>query len=47
MNQEDCPLNKCQTVSRIFDHSGGDMLITAHAVKVSVPAGAIKERDVV
>ena len=44
MNQEDCPVNKRQTVSRIFDHSGGDMLITAHAVKVTVPAGAIKEK---
>ena len=43
MNQEDCPLKKCQIVSRIFDHIGGKILIPQHAIKVMVPAGAIAE----
>ena len=43
MNQEKCPFTKCQTVSKIFGHIGGEISIVQHAVKVRVPEGAISE----
>ena len=41
MNREECPLKDCQIVSRIFDYNGGELLIKEHAVKVTIPIGAI------
>ena len=41
MNREECPLKDCQIVPRIFDYNGGELLIKEHAVKVTVPIGAI------
>ena len=43
MNKEKCPLMDSQIISRMFDHDGGELLIEGHAVKVTVPIGAINE----
>ena len=42
-NKEICPLRNSQIISRIFDYNGGELLIKEHAVKVTVPIGAIDE----
>ena len=42
MNKEECPLKDCQIISRMFDYNGGELLINEHAVKVTVPIGAIE-----
>jgi len=41
INKENCPLKDCRIVSDIFDYDGGVLLIEEHAVKVTVPIGAI------
>ena len=41
MNEEKCPLNNSPIVSEIFDYDGGELLIKEHAVKLTVPIGAI------
>ena len=43
MNKERCPLMDYQIISKLFDHNGGELLIKEHAVKVTIPAGAIDE----
>ena len=43
LNREECPMKDCQTISWIFDYYGGGILIKEHAVKVTVPIGAIEE----
>ena len=40
-NNEKCPLRDCQIISRMFDYDGGEIIIKEHAVKVTVPNGAI------
>ena len=41
MNEENCTLQDCQIITRTFDYNGGELLIKEHAVKVTVPIGAI------
>ena len=41
MNTEKCPLRDCQIISEMFDNDGGELLIKEHAVKVTIPIGAI------
>ena len=41
MNKEECPLKDCHIISRMFNYYGGELLIKEHAVKVTVPIGAI------
>ena len=43
MNEENCPLKDCQITSLIFDHKGGELSVEKHAVKVTIPPGAIDE----
>ena len=43
MNKENCPLKNCQIISVMFDYLGGELSIKEHAVKVTVPVGAIDE----
>ena len=43
MNREECPLEDCQVISKILDYNGGELLIKEHAVKVTIPIGAIDE----
>ena len=40
-NNEKCPLKDCPIISRMFDYNGGELVIKEHAVKVTVPTGAI------
>ena len=41
MNKESCPLGDSQIISMMFDHDGGEISIKEHAVKVTIPPGAI------
>ena len=41
MNGESCTLKNCQVISKTFGYDGGELLIEEHAVKVTVPVGAI------
>ena len=43
MNEETCPLKDCQTKLWMFDYNGGELFIDEHAVKVTIPIGAIDE----
>ena len=43
MNKEKCPLKDCRIISRMFDYFGGVLLIKEHAVKITIPFGAIDE----
>ena len=36
-------MEKCQTVSKMFDHNGGELLIKEHAARITVPNGAIEK----
>ena len=40
-NEEICPLRNSQIISKTFDYNGGELFIKEHAVKVTVPIGAI------
>ena len=40
-NNEKCPLKDCPIISKMFDYNGGELVIKEHAVKVTVPIGAI------
>ena len=41
INKEICPLRDCKIFSRLFDYDGGELIIKQHAVKLTVPTGAI------
>lgn len=41
-NKEICPLRN-SIISKVFDCNGGELLIKEHAIKVTVPIGAIDE----
>ena len=43
LNDEKCPLKDFQLSSKMFDNNGGELFIKEHAVKVTIPAGAIDE----
>ena len=43
MNGESCTLKNCQVISKTFGYDGGELLIEEHAVKVTVPIGAIEK----
>ena len=43
MNKEKCPLMDCRIISKTFGYDGGELLIKEHAIKVTVPIGAIDE----
>ena len=34
-------MKDCQIISRLFDYDGGELIIKEHAVKVTIPVGAI------
>ena len=40
-NNEKCPLKDSPIISKMFDYNGGELVIKEHAVKVTVPTGAI------
>ena len=42
-NNENCPLRDCLIISKMFGNVGGELLIKEHAIKVTVPVGAIDE----
>ena len=46
-NEEKSPLKDCQTVSKVFDYNGGVLLLEDHAIKVTIPIGAIEKGYVV
>ena len=43
MNKEKCPLKHCRIISRMFNYNGGELLIKEHAIKVTIPIGAINK----
>ena len=47
MNKEKCPLRDCQTISKMFDYHGGELLVKDHAVHVTIPSGAISKDCIV
>ena len=42
-NEEICSLRDCQIISGVFDYDGGELIINEHAIKVTIPIGAIDE----
>ena len=41
VNSEKCPMKDCQIISWMVDYYGGELFIDEHAVKVTIPIGAI------
>ena len=41
VNSEKCPMKECQIISWMVDYYGGELFIDEHAVKVTIPTGAI------
>ena len=42
-NEEICPLRDCKIISGVFGYDGGELIINEHAIKVTIPIGAIDE----
>ena len=47
MNEGSCPWSDCNITSSMFEDHGGVLSIKEHAVKVTIPAGAIDEGHIV
>ena len=43
MNEGSCPWNDCNITSLMFVYDGGELSIKEHAVKVTIPSGAVDE----